>query len=75
MNAYKVKGIQHVDLAWSGIAGTTVDIFRNGVEISSDSTPNTGTYTDNIGVKGGGAYEYAVCEAGTSNCVTGAVSF
>jgi PKD repeat protein len=63
---YKVKGVQHVDLAWSGATSGNVDIYRNGAFLLT--TQNDGAHTDNIGVKGGGTYIYKVCEAGTSTC-------
>jgi hypothetical protein len=62
----KVRGIQHVDLAWSGTNATSVDVVRNGAVIAT--VANSGTYTDNIGVKGGGSYDYEICEAGTTTC-------
>ena len=65
-NGYKVKGVQHVDLAWSGASSSDVDIKRDGATIAT--TANNGAYTDNIGNKGGGSYTYQVCEAGTTNC-------
>ena len=64
--AYKVKGLQHADLSWSGATSTNVDVFRNGVKVTT--TPNDGAHMDNIGAKGGGSYTYTVCEAGTSTC-------
>jgi PKD repeat protein len=63
---YKAKGLQKVDLAWSGATGTNVDIFRNGGKIVT--TSNDGAYTDAINKKGGGTYVYQVCEAGSSTC-------
>ena len=65
-NGYKVKGVQHVDLTWSGSSATNVDIVRDGNVVTT--TANDGSHTDNIGVKGGGSYQYEVCDAGTSNC-------
>ncbi len=63
----KVKGVNHVDLTWSG-ATTVVDIYRNNVKIVS-ATTNDGTHTDNTNTKGGGqSYTYRVCEAGTATC-------
>jgi PKD repeat protein len=42
VTTYKVKGVQHADLAWSGIATTTnVDIFRGDVPVVTD-VQNTG---------------------------------
>ena len=65
-SGYKVKGIQHTDLTWSGASGS-VDVYRdNGKIASSVGGPS---YTDNIGVKGSGSYTYRVCEAGsTTTC-------
>jgi hypothetical protein len=53
-SGYKVKGLQKADLTWSGAAGTSVDVYRNGVQIVT--TPNGGSYTDNIDQKGSGTY-------------------
>ncbi len=64
-NGYKVKGVQHADLSWSGAAGA-VDVFRDGNLIAGGVSGST--YTDNIGVKGGGSYVYQVCEAGGGPC-------
>jgi fibronectin type 3 domain-containing protein len=67
-NGYKVKGRQSVDLSWTGAAGA-VDIYRDGGMLTTVSSEGgSGAFTDNIGVKGGGTYDYAVCEAGTSTC-------
>lgn len=66
VSGYKVKGVQHADLTWSGAGSATVDVYRNGQVI--DTTANDGFHTDNIGTKGGGSYTYKVCEAGTTNC-------
>jgi M6 family metalloprotease-like protein len=63
---FKVKGKHNVDLTWSGSAATNVDIYRDSNLIAT--TTNDGTYTDNIGAKGGATYQYEVCDAGTSNC-------
>ena len=61
-NGYKVKGVKHVDLTWSG-ATTNVDVFRDGF-LRQANTANDGEYTDNTGEKGGGSYTYVVCETG-----------
>jgi len=64
---YKVKGVQTVDLSWSGGTTTSFDIYRDGNLLVSGVSGST--YTDNIGLKGSGTYEYQVCEAGSSiNC-------
>ena len=65
-SGYKVKGIQHADLAWAGAASTSVDVYRNGAKVAT--TANDGAHTDNIGKSGGGTYTYRVCEAGTATC-------
>ena len=61
----KVKGIQHVDLSWSGNA-TNVDIFRDGNAVAT----NVGgaAYTDNLNQKGSASYSYQVCDTGTTTC-------
>lgn len=66
VTGYKVRGIQHADLSWSGATSANVDIFRNDVLIVT--TPNDGAHTDNIGARGSGSYTYRVCEAGTATC-------
>ena len=65
-SGYKVKGLQKADLTWSGASGTFVDVYRNGVSIST--TSNDGAYTDPINNKGVGSYIYRVCNAGTTTC-------
>jgi len=74
-SGYKVRGVQTVDLNWSGATGSNVDVYRNGSKIATPS--NSGSYTDNIGVKGGGVtYTYQVCNTNTSTCSnTSLVSF
>lgn len=66
-NSYKVKGVHHIDVSWSGATTANVNIKRNGNIVA---TPSSGSspYTDNTGAKGGGSYTYEVCEAGTSTC-------
>lgn len=65
---YKVKGLQKADLSWSGATTGTVDIYRNGTRVI-EGTSNDGSETDNINLKGGGSYEYRVCESGsTTSC-------
>jgi serine protease len=63
---YKVRGVQHADLSWSGAASANVDIFRNDTRIATIA--NVGEYTDSTGQRGGGSHTYQVCEAGTSTC-------
>jgi len=60
---YKIKGRHHADLEWSGATSTNVDIYRDGILITT--TENDGFYTDNIGNVGGGSYTYQVFEEGS----------
>ena len=69
--AYKLKGRQQVDVSWSN-ASAGVEIYRDGTLFSVNSGVS-GTYTDAIGVKGGGSYQYKVCEAGTAESACSAV--
>jgi bacillolysin len=67
VRAFKVKGVQHAELTWSGASTGNVDVYRDTVLIAT--TSNSGSYTDNIGVKGGGdIYVYQVCETGGGDC-------
>lgn len=64
---YKVKGVHHADLSWSGAASGSVDVYRDGSIVAT--TANDGAHTDNSGQKGGNvSYTYQVCEAGTTTC-------
>jgi subtilisin family serine protease len=69
----KVKGVQHADLTWAGGPSGTLNLLRNGGFVTTVSGP-AGTYTDNIGNKGGGSYIYQLCSASSpgtcSNLVT-----
>lgn len=62
---YKVKGLQRVDLSWSGAASTSVDVYRGDWE-APKLTANDGSYTDDIDARGGGTYTYKIAEAGTT---------
>ena len=64
---YKVKGKQRADLSWSGAQSGRVDIYRDGSLIAG-SVSNSGGHTDNIGRKGGGSYQYEICEENSSSC-------
>ena len=66
VSAFKVRGIHNADLTWTGATSTNVDIHRDGNVIAT--TSNDGAFTDNIGNRGGGSYDYQVCEAGTATC-------
>jgi subtilisin family serine protease len=62
----KQRGLQKADLTWSGVTSTNVDIYRNGVLITT--TANDGSHRDDINRHGNGSYTYTICEAGTSAC-------
>ncbi len=74
-NPYKVKGVQHVEVTWQNFSGASVDITRDGAPLPDSPTANDGAHVDNIGAKGGGVYDYEVCEAGTSNCAGATATF
>jgi subtilisin len=65
-SGYKQRGFQYANLVWRGATSTNVDIYRDGGKIVT--TANDGSHTDSINRKGGGSYNYAVCEAGTATC-------
>ncbi len=65
-SGHKVKGVEVVNLSWTGTNAASMDIYQNGSVIAT--VPNSGAYTDNTGRKGHGSFTYKVCEAGTLNC-------
>jgi hypothetical protein len=64
-SGYKVKGVQHADLSWTDIGTTSYEVYRDDL---LTNTTTEATYTDNLGIKGGGSYSYRVCETGTMVC-------
>jgi hypothetical protein len=62
----KEPGLQAMRLQWAGAAGTTMDVYRNGVRI--DVTLNTGRYTNTRRYSGAATYVYKVCVTGTAKC-------
>ena len=65
---YKVHGVQTVDLTWHEATSANIDIYRGVIRIAT--VPNTGSYTDSIGVKrGNDRYSYKVCESLTQRTV------
>jgi hypothetical protein len=62
----KVHGIDTTDLVWSGAISSNVDVYRNGVLLTT--VPNTGRYTDDTGQKGRATFTYKVCNTQTQNC-------
>jgi len=65
-SGFKVKGLQQVNLSWTGATTANVEIRRGGSLIAT--TPNDGSYNDNIGVKGTATYQYVVCNTGGGTC-------
>jgi hypothetical protein len=61
---YKVKGVINVDLTWSAATSTNVDIYRNGIYLTT--VPNSGSFTDVTGVKGSATFTYRICEQGNT---------
>jgi hypothetical protein len=56
----KERGLQKVDLVWSGAGGDNVIIYRDDIEILT--TANDDSETDDVNERGGGSYVYEVCE-------------
>lgn len=54
-----------VDLSWSGSLTASVDVFRNGVRITTISKTNS--YSETV-IKGSGTLTYKVCDAGSARC-------
>jgi PKD repeat protein len=65
-NGYKVRGIKHVDLVWSGAQGNQVHLFRDGSHVQT--LANSGAYTDSWGGRGGGSHTFQVCETDSDRC-------
>jgi hypothetical protein len=67
-------GTQKVYLRWSGLPGTSADIWRNNVKIQA--TPNDGYKGDVLPTKTPGTYYYFLCTTGTTTCTnTASISF
>lgn len=65
---FKVRGVQHATLTWTGFTGA-VHVFRDGVRVTASPLTST-SWTDVIGAKGGGSYRYRVCSAETPTLCT-----
>ena len=61
---YKVKTSLKAELTWTGVATSSLDVYRNGVKLLT--TTNDGSHVDTIGRKGTGTWIYRVCDAGSS---------
>jgi hypothetical protein len=63
----KHKGLQFTDLAWNGLTGSAIDVYRNDARVMT--TANDGAETDPLRRRGSGTYTYRVCTAGsTTTC-------
>jgi PKD repeat protein len=56
----------YMTLDWTGATGASVDVYRNGVRITT--TANDGHYTNSRTFTGQATYTYKVCNAGTTTC-------
>lgn len=65
VDTYKVRGLNHADITWTGNSSSEVDVYRDGQRIT---TTNGATFTDETGSRGSPTYSYQVCEAGTDTC-------
>lgn len=68
---YKDRGVQNAKLDWTGASGS-VTIYRDNVQIASNISSTT--YTDNIGQKGSGSYNYKVCLSNSPTTCSNSVS-
>jgi chitodextrinase len=72
VEAFKVQGVQHARLLWSGASASMIDIYRDSNFLIQ--VANTGEYVDNLNRRGRGSYTYHVCEAGTTMCSEPAIA-
>jgi PKD repeat protein len=68
----KVKGVMYVDLTWSPTGSGNVDVYRNGLVVTT--TANDGSHTDGQLGKGSGTFTYRLCPAGSSSGCSNTVS-
>ena len=68
VTGYKVKGVHHAYPAWDGGNTAEVDLCRD--RQLAATVPNSGSYTVNIGTKGGGNRTCIndLCEHATNTC-------
>jgi PKD domain/Divergent InlB B-repeat domain len=57
----KLKGLQRVELSWSGASGASFDVYRDGSRIASGVQAMS--YTDNLNRSGSRSYSYRVYAA------------
>ncbi len=61
-SGFKVKGVQHAQLDWSGAGSGTFNVIRNG-EIVGNVSGSSGSVDHTIGNKGGGTYVFQLCNS------------
>lgn len=54
---YKSRGLQYVDLFWTGSRADVFDVYRDGRRIATVAASG---YTDRLGRRGAGNYRYRV---------------
>jgi hypothetical protein len=59
----KNRGVQRVQLNWTGATGSNVVVTRTGASSATFTTANDGSHLDDLNRKGSGTYQYRVCEA------------
>jgi hypothetical protein len=60
------NGRQYMTLTWSGIQGSTIDVYRDGRRLTS--TENDGRYVNVRRYQGRISYTYKACRRGTHTC-------
>jgi hypothetical protein len=60
------NGRQYMTLTWSGLRGSTADVYRNRVRL--ENTKNDGHYVNLRRFRGRISYAYKICQKGTSTC-------
>ncbi len=68
----KDRGLQQVQLNWTGLLGASVDIHRSGSSSGTIVVSNDEEYLDKLNRRGGGTYTYSVCESGSNVCTNSA---
>jgi PKD repeat protein len=69
---FRVKGVLHANLFWSGGTSDTAQVFRDSVLIAT--VVGATTYEDNTGLKGNRTLTYIVCQPGNGCSNTAVVS-
>ena len=59
-SGFKVRGVQHAQLEWSGAGAGSFNIIQNGAVVGTVSG-SSGSVDHTIGNKGGGAYVFRLC--------------